>query len=149
VRKDQFKFNTFLNWANYKTRIESISPSTSPTILGSTTPDWTGSVLNQFQFRNFFTTFLIDIIRGGDVVRLRSDTSVPRPNYDYIIEDGSKTILRDISLGYTWRFDSAHQLQCSLSGRNLWTIYSASEAGSEINAVSMQPSGTLSVSLIF
>ena len=63
--------------------------------------------------------------------------------------------LRDVSFGYTLSssiLDKIHirEAQLSLSGRNLWTLYSKSEKDVENSINSpLQKSGTLSLTLMF
>ena len=121
--------DTKLIWANYTSEIDLSGEGTSgggdsPTILGNPNPDWTGSFLNQINYRGFFTSFLIDVIKGGDFIT---------PDFNagtFIIQDGTMSKLRDLSIGYrlsAFEKFKIREAQFSLSGRNLWTIYAKAD----------------------
>jgi hypothetical protein len=40
--------------------------TTPNTLLGSATPDWTGGITNNFKYKNFTLSFLVDIRQGGN-----------------------------------------------------------------------------------
>jgi hypothetical protein len=174
-KKSNFSMETKLIWSAYKTKLESstnlnLGNTSVPVIrggvvvvsqnsgnqsqvvsLGNPYPDWTGSLLNQIKFKNFFTSFLIDVREGGVFYNVDYSSSFPTVS----VEDGSIAKLRDLSIGYrlsSGMLDklSIREAQFSVSGRNMWTIYSESDRDVEGSAGSPpQKSATLSLTLMF
>ncbi len=175
IKKSSLSMETKLTWSTYETKLENSSGITLgnnsfPIIrggviitnqtsgnpsqgisLGNPNPDWTGSLLNQITFKNFFTSFLIDVRDGG--VFYSTDYSSGFPTYS--AQDGSIAKLRDLSIGYRLSSSVLNKLyireaQFSLSGRNMWTIYSKSDSETEDSFNSIpQKSASLSMTLMF
>lgn len=154
IKKNNFSMDTKLIWANYKTQVENAngeSQGGGQQLLGNPNPDWTGSLLHQITYRGFFSSFLIDMRKGGDFITGGYSGGVPV----LTIHDGTLARLRDLSIGYRLSSNLLSKLhfreaQVSLSGRNLWTIYSKSDTDVEDSQGTMlQKSATLSLSLMF
>jgi hypothetical protein len=153
VKNSNFNWQTKFIWATYKTKIDLEGSSSggggSGTVIGSPNPDWRGSYLNQITWKGWFSSFLVDIRKGGDFITYEYDGNFPT----IVLIDGTMARLRDFSMGYRIPMHSQvmQEIQVSLSGRNLWTIYSKIEdregAGGDLTMV--QKSLSLSISAMF
>jgi TonB-linked SusC/RagA family outer membrane protein len=47
-----------------------IKTGTSDNVIGNSNPDWTGGLLNNFNYKNISLGFLIDVQKGGDIFSL-------------------------------------------------------------------------------
>lgn len=115
-------------------------------VIGDPNPDWTGSLINELNYKNFSFTFQFDAVQGFDVFNF-TDRVSSRPvfgggHYDAaeirgelprgynkaayniwerFIEDGSFVKLRELSLGYTFnpKTPTISRVKVYLTGRNL------------------------------
>jgi hypothetical protein len=116
--------------------------------IGSTTPDWQGSILNQFSYGGFFVNILLDIRKGGNLYL-----------FDHFGEavgdvDGSHTKFRDITLAYSFQPHilsrmQIQALQVSLSGRNLIQFNDKDEDAERFSHMSHLKNVALSLSITF
>jgi hypothetical protein len=104
----------------YATYYSGINPKENSgfelTSLDSTVPEWTGSFLSQLKVKNTFVLILINHQKGGTYT-LWDPWIGPVGDLDF-----TQTWLRDFSVGYNFS-----RVSLSLSGRNIWKIYGASE----------------------
>jgi hypothetical protein len=99
-------------------------------------------------WKNFFTTFLVDVRKGGDFY----SGFIEPGNNSFSIEDGTFVKLRDVSAGYRILSNSFfREVNVSVSGRNLWIIYSKSNFDVEGsgNPYTLPSGVSLSATLIF
>ena len=148
IKRTNISLLTKLTWGSYDMHVKQpggYDPSSEPIFLGYHYPDWRGSILNQFELKRFFTTFLIDARKGGNVLQ-----------YDYSSADGSLTVqdgtqvkLRDVSLGYSLptRKTKINMVHVALSFRNIWLIYSKANQDVEQSVMNPQKSANISLSL--
>ncbi len=59
--------------------------SSSNNVLGDINPDWTGGVKNNFSYKNFNFSFLIDMQKGGDVFSLDTYYGYATGLYDFTV----------------------------------------------------------------
>jgi hypothetical protein len=83
-------------------------------------PDWRTSLSNQFLFGNTFITLLIDGVRGEDYYQLYS-------SFQRTFIDETQFRVRDLSIGHNWNTSSGNRASISISGRNLFRLYSESD----------------------
>ena len=141
VSKPQFNFNTQLIWAKYDIKIDgTVFGSPEPGMsLGSSNPDWTGSLLNQLTFKNFYTSLLIDMRHGGMVYAFTDQ-----------IYDATLWKLRDVSVGYQIPSQKRLHANVSLSARNMLTLHKrAGNTGEQEGITQVNKSVSLSVTLGF
>ena len=62
---------------------EFMRTSTSNNIIGNITPNWNGGFSNEFSYKNFNLSFLIDMQKGGDVFSSDISTGNRSGLYDY------------------------------------------------------------------
>jgi TonB-linked SusC/RagA family outer membrane protein len=122
-------------------------------VIGDPNPDWFGSLINEFTYKNFAFKVQLDAVQGFDVFnwnrrlldnvifgggagvgeellgnKLKGTGSVQANIFEEFVEDGSFVKLREISLSYTFRPEKLglQSLKLSLVGRNLisWDDYS-------------------------
>jgi hypothetical protein len=146
IKRTNISLLTKLIWGSYEIHVKQpggYDPSIEPIFLGYHYPDWRGGILNQLELKRFFTTFLIDARKGGNVLQ-----------YDYSSADGSLTVqdgtqvkLRDVSLGYSLPIRKTNMVQVALSFRNIWLIYSKANQDVEESAMNLQKSANISLSL--
>lgn len=122
IRRSNLSLYTKLIWATYKSYIP--EPKAEIGRGEGPRPDWTGAVLNQLSFRNFFSTFLVDVRKGGGFYGMSPDSY-------FELYDATNVKLRDLTIGYRWPDDLVVRTQISLSARNLWTIYAPNENGEQ------------------
>jgi TonB-linked SusC/RagA family outer membrane protein len=134
------------------------SGSTLRKILGDPNPDWTGSLVNEFKYKNFDLRVQLDAVQGvdvwnadwrtrqgvgnGEVAEQEHRGILPRGYISGIyaieewrIDDGSFVKLREISLAYRLgKLKGFNDLTISASGRNLisWDNYKGYDP--EVNA---------------
>lgn len=125
----------------------------SSKVIGDPNPDWFGSLINEFSFKNFKLRVQLDAVQGFDVFnwnRRLLDNVIfgggfnvgqellgNRPKgfggaqagiFEEFVEDGSFVKLRELALSYDFKppFDQVDNVQISLVGRNLisWDDYS-------------------------
>ena len=132
--------------------------STLRRIIGDPNPDFTGSLVNEFSYKQFSLRLQIDAVRGGSVFnadfRTRQGVGngkvaeqehnglLPRGYIagiysieEWRINDGSFTKLRELAITYSFRKVKAFSdLSISFSGRNLisWDNYNGFDP--EVNA---------------
>jgi hypothetical protein len=151
LKNSNFNWQTKFIWATYKTKIDleggSSGGSAPVIIVGNPNPDWRGSYLNQITWKGFFSSFLVDMRRGGDFISFGGD----RNNPTVTVTDGTAARLRDFSVGYRipMRTQVMQEIQVSLSGRNMWTIYSKIEGSEGADFTMVQKSLSLSLSALF
>jgi hypothetical protein len=151
VQRSDFVMTTKLAWTKSKSEIQSIDDTDVNSSLTQTAPDWYGTILNQISWKNFFTTFLINVQEGGSYLLLDGTTFPPT----YYLQDASEIRLKDISFGYRFAPGFLSRLhmrnaQVSLSGRNLWLIHAENEQQTEGSYYSAQrKSANLSLTLTF
>ncbi|SDR94085.1 SusC/RagA family TonB-linked outer membrane protein [Gramella sp. MAR_2010_147] len=133
----------------------------SSKVIGDPNPDWFGSLINEFRYKNFDLRVQLDAVQGFDVFnwnRRLLDNVIfgggsnvgeellgNRPKgyggaqaniFEEFVEDGSFVKLREISLAYTFYepFTNVDNIRLSVVGRNLisWDDYSGWDP--EINA---------------
>ena len=123
-------------------------------VIGDPNPDWFGSLINEFSYRNFNLRLQLDAVQGYDVFnwnrRLLDNTlfgggpqageellgNLPKGYgrsqggiFEEFVEDGSFVKLREFSLSYDWQpknWGSVENIRISFVGRNLisWDSYS-------------------------
>ncbi|MEA1896722.1 MAG: SusC/RagA family TonB-linked outer membrane protein [Bacteroidota bacterium] len=115
-------------------------------LIGDPNPDWMGSLINQFEYKNFTLFVKIDAVQGFNVMswdkrmfnlfpggeataqelRGEKDKGSAFPNffiYESFIEDGSFVKLREVSLSYDLKLNTwVNGLKFTLSGSNLMSI---------------------------
>lgn len=150
IQRRNVSLDTKLIWSDYNADLHYADWRLEPipgTEIGSSNPDWRSSLLNQLTIGRFFTTFLIDMQKGGSVITYDFE-SFPTPQT--VISDGSMTRLRDISAGYVFLKNADNKtirgLQLSLSFRNIWLMYTKAERDLESYTIP-QKSANLSLSL--
>lgn len=133
----------------------------SSKVIGDPNPDWFGSLINEFTYKDFSLRVQFDAVQGYDVFnwnRRLLDNVIfgggsnvgeellgNRPKgyggaqagiFEEFVEDGSFVKLRELALSYNFRapFNCIDNLRISLIGRNLvsWDDYSGWDP--EINA---------------
>ncbi|MEM6878028.1 MAG: SusC/RagA family TonB-linked outer membrane protein [Bacteroidota bacterium] len=126
---------------------------TNAKVIGDPNPDWFGSLINEFNYKNFTLRVQFDAVQGFDVFnwnRRLLDNVIfgGGPNvgeellgnqvkgfgraqaniFEEFVEDGSFVKLRELSLSYDWRpnINFIEQARISVVGRNLisWDNYS-------------------------
>jgi hypothetical protein len=154
LKKENIQLSTKLTWGKYKTKLGGDEdtgielPGVELTSINPT-PDWRAGLLNQLTWKSIFFSFLIDVRRGGDF------TTFPPVVYPYVPEDGTQAKLRDVSAGVNLTPAllgkiGIKEATLSVSGRNLWTIYSKSSDDVEDTMdTAYMKSGSLSLSLRF
>lgn len=94
-------------------------------ILLNTTPQWTGSLLNQLTWKKLFLNALLDVRKGGQFYDWQTRS----------IESGSRARIRDLSVGVSILDpkDSkfVRNLIFSVSARNIITLYQSSDTDVE------------------
>ncbi len=122
-------------------------------VIGDPNPDWFGSLINEFAYKNFKLRIQLDAVQGFDVFnwnRRLLDNVIfgggfnvgqellgNRPKgfggaqaniFEEFVEDGSFVKLRELALSYDFKppIDGIENVQLSLVGRNLisWDDYS-------------------------
>ena len=125
----------------------------SSKVIGDPNPDWFGSLINEFRYKNFDLRVQLDAVQGFDVFnwnRRLLDNVIfgggsnvgeellgNRPKgyggaqaniFEEFVEDGSFVKLREVSLAYTFYkpFNYIDNIRLSVVGRNLvsWDDYS-------------------------
>ena len=122
-------------------------------VIGDPNPDWFGSLINEFEYKDFTLKVQLDAVQGFDIMNFnrrlmdnvifggganvgeellgnrpkgfgRAQASV----FEEFVEDGSFVKLRELALGYTYRPKNGfiNAVKISLVGRNLisWDDYS-------------------------
>ncbi|MCU0354311.1 MAG: SusC/RagA family TonB-linked outer membrane protein [Cytophagales bacterium] len=129
------------------------NPSTAlvQRVVGDPNPRWTGSLINEFQYKRFTARVLLDAVQGFNIVNLNRTTynnvgagllaerelrgEVPRGTVSIIggfgderiredmVEDGSFVKLREITFGYSVapKLWGLSNLSVNLTGRNLYS----------------------------
>ncbi|WP_243414894.1 SusC/RagA family TonB-linked outer membrane protein [Flagellimonas aquimarina] len=125
----------------------------SSKVIGDPNPDWFGSLINEFAYKNFKLRIQLDAVQGFDVFnwnRRLLDNVIfgggynvgqellgNRPKgfggaqagiFEEFVEDGSFVKLRELAISYGFKppFDGIDNVEVSLVGRNLisWDDYS-------------------------
>lgn len=133
----------------------------SSKVIGDPNPDWFGSLINEFTYKDFGIRLQFDAVQGFDVFnwnrRLMDNRlfgggsqigqelqgqlpkgygSAQANIFEEFVEDGSFVKLREISLSYDYKpnWEYIHSIKISLVGRNLvsWDNYSGWDP--EVNA---------------
>jgi TonB-linked SusC/RagA family outer membrane protein len=142
---------------------------TKSKVIGDPNPEWFGSLINEFKYKNFDFRFQLDAVQGFDVMnwdrRIMDRTTLYGGGYnagqellgnlpkgtgvatygifEEFVEDGSFVKLREVSLSYTFnpKKSGFQSIRVSLVGRNLvsWDNYSAFDP--EVNTTG-QSNGT-------
>jgi len=144
--------NILLDDAGYPIRGTNPDGSSSK-VIGDPNPDWYGSIINEFTYKNFDFRIQFDAVQGFDVFnwnrrlldnvifgggsnvgeellgnRLKGFGGAQAGIFEEFIEDGSFVKLREVSLGYTISepFKYIDKIKFNLVGRNLisWDDYS-------------------------
>jgi len=132
--------------------------------VGDPNPDWTGSLLNEFNYKRFNFRFLFEAVQGFDVVNLNRTTynnagagklaekelkgELPRGYVSILggfgderiredmVEDGSFVKLREVSLSYTVtpKWRGFRNISVNITGRNLISFDNYSGWDPEINS---------------
>ncbi|WP_047246334.1 SusC/RagA family TonB-linked outer membrane protein [Maribacter thermophilus] len=126
---------------------------TSSKVIGDPNPDWFGSLINEFTYKNFALRIQFDAVQGFDVFnwnrRLMDNVifgggynvgqellgnqpkgygSAQANIFEEFVEDGSFVKLRELALSYNLKtpFNGVDNIKFSLIGRNLisWDDYS-------------------------
>lgn len=149
IKNENLRLTTKLLWNKYKTTFnvdDDLIPFPSNNPID---PDWRASMLNRLTWKNVFFNFLLDARKGGRYMQL-SDPGI------WTDEDGTQIKLRDISIGVNLTPAllgkiGVREAMISVSGRNLWTIYSKSSDNivDEASSYTFMKSGSLSLSLTF
>lgn len=135
VRKAKLNLNTQLIWSKYDVKIDGNYSGS----LGSSNPDWTGSMLNQLTLKNFYTSFLIDMRHGGFVYVFPDNVS-----------DATLWKLRDVSVGYQIPSQKRLRANVSLSARNMLTLHKRDDnVEDQEGTTQVNKSVSLSVMLFF
>jgi hypothetical protein len=114
VSREKFQWIIKGIWGNYNTYRRAGTSSVGPY------PDWRASLSNQFLFGNTFITLLIDGVRGEDYYPLSS-------SFQRTFIEETQFRVRDLSIGHCWNTLSGNRASISMSGRNLFRIYSESD----------------------
>lgn len=122
-------------------------------VIGDPNPDWFGSLINEFSYKNFKLRIQLDAVQGFDIFnwnRRLLDNVIfgggynvgqellgNRPKgfggaqagiFEEFVEDGSFVKLRELAISYGFKppFDGIDNVEVSLVGRNLisWDDYS-------------------------
>ena len=122
-------------------------------VIGDPNPDWFGSLINEFTYKNFTLRIQFDAVQGFDVFnwnrrlldnlifgggsnvgeellgnRLKGFGSAQAGIFEEFVEDGSFVKLRELALSYDFKppIEGIDNVQLSLVGRNLisWDDYS-------------------------
>ncbi|WP_435622847.1 SusC/RagA family TonB-linked outer membrane protein [Flagellimonas sp.] len=125
----------------------------SSKVIGDPNPDWFGSLINEFAYKNFKLRIQLDAVQGFDVFnwnrrlldnvifgggfnvgqellgnRLKGFGGAQAGIFEEFVEDGSFVKLRELALSYDFKppFEGVDNIQISLVGRNLisWDDYS-------------------------
>ena len=126
---------------------------TSSKVIGDPNPDWFGSLINEFSYKNFTLRVQLDAVQGFDVFnwnrrlldnvifgggsnvgeellgnRLKGFGGAQAGIFEEFVEDGSFVKLRELAISYNFKppIDHIDNVQLSLVGRNLisWDDYS-------------------------
>lgn len=139
--------------------------ATDRKIIGDPNPDWIGSLINEFSYKNFNLRIQFDAVQGFDVFNftdrvnsrsrfgggfrdaqeIRGELAPGYNNAAYniwerYIEDGSFVKLRELSLGYNMRPQSSsiRNINIFLVGRNLISFDNYTGWDPEVNAAGQQ-----------
>ncbi|NAY90509.1 SusC/RagA family TonB-linked outer membrane protein [Muricauda sp. JGD-17] len=122
-------------------------------VIGDPNPEWFGSLINEFSYKNFKLRIQLDAVQGFDVFnwnrrlldnvifgggfnvgeellgnRTKGFGSAQAGIFEEFVEDGSFVKLRELALSYNFKppIDHIDNVQLSLVGRNLisWDDYS-------------------------
>ncbi|WP_456440529.1 SusC/RagA family TonB-linked outer membrane protein [Psychroserpens sp.] len=125
----------------------------SSKVIGDPNPDWFGSIINEFSYKNFKLRIQFDAVQGFDVFnwnrrlldnvifgggsnvgeellgnRLKGFGGAQAGIFEEFVEDGSFVKLRELALSYNLKspFKSIDAIKFTLIGRNLvsWDDYS-------------------------
>jgi len=133
-------------------------------IIGNPNPDWIGSLINQFEYKNFTLRLQFDAVQGFDIFNftdrvnsrsrfgggfrdaqeIRGELAPGYNNAAYniwerYIEDGSFVKLREASLSYNIRPEgSIKNVNIFLIGRNLLSFDNYNGWDPEVNAAGQQ-----------
>lgn len=150
MKHEKIQWSTKLIWSKYKYRLDAEEGVPAPTD-NPTLPDWRISMLNQLNWKNLFFSVLIDARRGGTFTQM-----LPGYPPTFIFDDGSQVKLRDVSVGIDLTPAllgriGIREAKLSLSGRNLWTMYSKSSSNVIDSFYTGQylRTGSLSLTLLF
>jgi hypothetical protein len=141
--KSNLKWSARINWSNSKTITK---PDVYLTNNMEINPGWESGILNQFEIKQWFVSFLIDTRYDADYMVLdRIDGGMPV----YRIDEVSQTKLRDLSVGYTLPTTQTNGtlIRISVSGRNLWTIQTTADSDFENTMGSYSTMKNFSVSI--
>lgn len=132
----------------------------SAKVIGDPNPDWFGSLINEFSYKDFSLRVQFDAVQGFEVfnwnrrlldnvifgggVNVGRELSGDRPKgfggaqagiFEEFVEDGSFVKLRELALSYTIRpkGDGINSLRISLVGRNLLSFDNYEGWDPEIN----------------
>ncbi|MEN1783610.1 MAG: SusC/RagA family TonB-linked outer membrane protein [Bacteroidota bacterium] len=126
---------------------------TTSKVIGDPNPEWFGSLINEFTYKNFTLRVQLDAVQGFDIfnwnrrlldnvifgggANVGQELLGNRPKgtggaqagiFEEFVEDGSFVKLRELALSYDFKppFDSIDNVKISLVGRNLisWDDYS-------------------------
>ena len=126
---------------------------TSSKVIGDPNPDWFGSLINEFSYKNFTLRVQLDAVQGFDVFnwnrrlldnvifgggsnvgeellgnRLKGFGGAQAGIFEEFVEDGSFVKLRELAISYNFKppIKDIDNIQLSLVGRNLisWDDYS-------------------------
>ncbi|QLG44067.1 SusC/RagA family TonB-linked outer membrane protein [Costertonia aggregata] len=127
--------------------------STLSKVIGDPNPDWFGSLINEFTYKDFSFRIQLDAVQGFDIFnwnrrlldnrlfgggfnygqeiagnRLKNLGQAQANIFEEFVEDGSFVKLRELAINYNIRspFKSVDNIRLSLVGRNLisWDSYS-------------------------
>ena len=142
---------------------------TKSKVIGDPNPEWFGSLINEFKYKNFDFRFQLDAVQGFDVMnwdkRIMNRTTLYGGGYnagqellgnlpkgtgtatygifEEFVEDGSFVKLREVALSYTFnpKKSGFQSIKVSFIGRNLisWDNYSGFDP--EVNTTG-QSNGT-------
>lgn len=125
----------------------------SSKVIGDPNPDWFGSLINEFSYKNFKLRIQLDAVQGFDVFnwnrrlldnvifgggsnvgeellgnRLKGFGGAQAGIFEEFVEDGSFVKLRELAITYGFKppIDGVDNVELSLVGRNLisWDDYS-------------------------
>ena len=133
---------------------------TKSKVIGDPNPDWTGSLINEFEYKNFSLRVQFDAVQGFDVFnwnrrlldndlfggganvgkellgqRLKDLGGAQAGIFEEFVEDGSFVKLRELALGYTYNLNSDifESIRFTIVGRNLLSFDNYTSWDPELN----------------
>ncbi|OGS74325.1 MAG: hypothetical protein A3F91_04575 [Flavobacteria bacterium RIFCSPLOWO2_12_FULL_35_11] len=155
--KGHYEVTTLSDGESYNVGVQDYDANGQPTgtvlkkVVGDPNPDFTGSLINSFKYKNFGLSIQLDFVKGNDILNWDkrmgelykggyyegqelSDPNVPKDYnntsyyiYESFVEDGSFVKLREVALSYELKVNKPYlnRINFTLSGNNLisWDNY--------------------------